>query len=260
MLTDSLSRNVNYLRVYGLGVALPQIGKLLHDKPALILDLRFMWADAKDAEAFADVLAQAGLESSPVHGAGDGMPEPGKLPSRDANDTSPMPVVLALVNGLTAGPVEAWLAAFQEKDSILLVGTPTAGQSADYKPLPDHPGYFIIDGELQPASGSLVGKGVAPRFLVNVTPQQSYDAYFFVERGGDIKTLLRHDTNTPSPAPAKPASTVAPTPLPQSVPVEEISDPVLQRAVDVVAALQVLGRLPSSTARASSAPATTAQH
>jgi hypothetical protein len=261
MLADSLSRNLNYLRVYDLGVALPQIAKLLKDKPALILDLRFMWADAKDAEAFADVLAQAGLESTPVHGVGGGIPEPVKIPSRDVNDTSPVPVVLALVNGLTSGPIEAWLAAFQETDSLPLVGTPTAGQPAHYNPIENDPGYYMIDGELRPASGSLLGKGVAPHFVVAVTPQQSYDAYFFVERGGDIKTLLRHDTAAaPAPAPAKPASTAAPAPIPQSVPIEEISDPALQRAVDVVAALQVLGRLPSSTAPAASARATTAPH
>lgn len=253
-----LPRNLSYLRVYDLGASLPQIAQLLADKPALILDLRYVCADAKAAEGFAGVLSAAGLDYNLVHGEGDTMPEPGKLPTRDPKITKPTPVVLALVNGMTAGPVEAWLEAFQEKDSVLLVGTPTAGQPAHYKPIPANPGYFIIDGELLPVSGSLVGSGVKPRFPVDVTPEQSYDTYFFVERGGVITTLLRHDTNT-TPAPAKPATTATPAPIPQSVPVEEIADPVLQRAVDVVAALQVLGRLPSLTAPTASGPATTAQ-
>lgn len=256
---DSLPRNLDYLRVYDLGVALPQITKLLNDKPALILDLRFLRTDANDAAGLAGVLSQAGLEHAAIHSEGEAIFEPGKLPAHDPKDTRPAPVVLVLVNGLTSGPVEAWLAAFQEKDGVLLVGTPTAGQPAHYKAMEGHPGYYIIDGELLPASGSLVGLGVKPRFQVDVTPEQSYDAYYFVERGGDIKTLLQHDaTTTTASAPAKPA-TAASAPIPQSVPVEEISDPVLQRAVDVVAALQVLNRLPSSTAPAAPARSTTAQ-
>jgi hypothetical protein len=175
-------------------------------------------------------------------------------------DAKPVPVVLALVNGLTAGPLEAWLEAFQEKDNLLLVGTTTAGQPAHYQPMDGHPGYFIIDGELLPGIHSLVGTGVMPRFPVDVTPQQSYTAYNFLENRNDIATLLRHDAPVATPATSKPATPVAPAPIPQSVPTGEISDPVLQRAVDVVAALQILGRLPSSTSPAATAPATTATH
>jgi hypothetical protein len=260
----ALPRNLNYLRVFDLGKALPQIGEQLKENPALILDLRFVWADAKDAADFAGVLSQAGLEYDDVHAEGDGLPEPGKLPAPDPKDTKPAPVVLVLVNGLTAGPLETWLAAFQQKESVLLVGTPTAGQSAHYKPMPDHPGYYIIDGDLLlgPVSSSisLVGKGVQPRFLVDVTPEQSYTAYHFLDNRDDIATLLRHDATTPAPAPAKIATPALSAPIPQSVPTQEISDPVLQRAVDVVAALQVLGRLPSSSPPATLAPATTGQH
>jgi len=244
-----LPRNLTYLRVYDLDLALPKIKQLLDDKPALILDLRYVWADAKTAENFAAALSAAGLDNATVHHEGEAMPEPAKLPIRDSKETKPVPVVLALVNGMTAGPLEAWLAAFQEKESMLLVGTTTAGQPAHYKPIVAHPGYYIIDGELLPVSGSLVGNGVKPHFPVDVTPQQSYTEYHFLENRDDIATLLRRDP-APAAAPAKPATTAAPAPIPQSVPVAEISDPVLQRAVDVVAALQVLGRLPSSTAPA----------
>jgi len=252
-----LPRNLTCLRVYDLDTALPKIKQLLDDKPALILDLRFVWADAKPAEAFAALLSDAGLDYDTVHSEGATLPEPAKFPARDPKITKSAPVVLALVNGMTSGPLEAWLAAFQEKESVLLVGTTTAGQPAHYKTSVNHPGFYIIDGELLPVSGSLVGSGVKPRFQVDVTPQESYTAYHFLENREDITTLLRHDA--PAPAPAKPAATT-PAPIPQSVPNQEISDPVLQRAVDVVAALQVLGRLPSSTTPAAKSPATTVTH
>jgi hypothetical protein len=138
---------------------------------------------------------------------------------------------------------------------VLAVGTTTAGQPATYTDYPGQPGYFVIDGELRPESGSIVGIGVKPHFVVDVSPQQNDVAYFSVERGTmDIVNMLRQE-RTVTAAPAANAATGAGNtnnqtppsnaPTPTTV-VIEARDPVLQRAVDVVAALQVLGRLPSS--------------
>jgi hypothetical protein len=73
--TDGLPRNLTYLRVYDLNTALPQISKSLADKPALILDLRYVWADAPTAEAFANELSAVGLAFNPLHRAGEGLPQ-----------------------------------------------------------------------------------------------------------------------------------------------------------------------------------------
>lgn len=258
-----LRRDVTYyMRIYDLGAALPEIAAYLA-KPGLILDLRYVTADAKSSEAFADLLSKAGLPSAPLHGIGAMRePEPPPGPATTDKDHSP-PVVLAMVNGQTSGPLEAWLEVFQEKESVLAVGTTTEGQPATYREFKGQPGYSIIDGELRPESGSLVGLGLKPRFLVEVTPQESDVAYFIVEHGTvDIVNMLRQErtvaaaTVTPAAtggAPANNGNTNGPTSplstpaIPQTTTViAEARDPVLQRAVDVVAALQVLGRLPSS--------------
>jgi hypothetical protein len=225
----------------------------------LIVDFRYVVANAADAEEFADALAKAGLASEPVHGVGT-LHDPADLPA-PANADRPAPLVLVLVNGQTAGALEAWLEAFQEKESVLAVGTLTAGQPGTYHTTPGHTDYYLLDGELQPDSGSIAGTGLKPRFEVEVTPEQNKLAYDRVESGTDVLAMLRRDRVTtaanaiaPAPAPANgtatpstiPAATPAAPITPAVAPAEEVGDPVLQRAVDVVAALQVLGRVPSS--------------
>ncbi len=252
-----LPREVYYLRIYDLGASLTQIAQCLNQQ-LVILDFRYVTADAAASEAFAGLLAKAGLASAPVHGIGS-IKEPEPLPPAKAEDKDhPPPVVLALVNGQTSGPLEAWLEAFQEKESVLAVGAPTAGQPGKYDKYDGQPGYFIITGELRPESGSLTGVGLKPRFLVDVTPQQNDVAYFTVERGTvDVSTMLRRERTTTTAAPAATGNTTT-APATQSVTVTtEASDLVLQRAVDVVAALQVLGRVPASKDAGAAKPAGT---
>jgi hypothetical protein len=244
--------NIYYVRVYDLKSSKSQLADALASNPLLIIDFRYVVAEAPDAEDFADALARAGLASGPVHavGAGSSIHEPADLPA-PVNPDKPAPLVLVLVNGQTAGPLEAWLAAFQEKESVLAVGRPTAGQPGVYQPAPGHQDYYIISGELQPESGSVAGTGLLPRFEVDVTPEQNKLAYDRVESGTDVSAMLRRDhvtaaaaANAQTPAPAN--GTAAPGTTPASpAAASDAGDPVLQRAVDVVAALQVLGRVPS---------------
>jgi len=246
-----LPRNVYYMRVYDLKVSKTQLADALANNALLIVDFRYVYAEAPDAEDIADTLAKAGLTSVPVHGLGT-LHEPADLPAPSNGDKTP-PLVLVLVNGQTAGTLETWLAAFQEKESVLAVGTPTAGQPGSYHPAPGHPDYFLLDGELQPESGSVAGVGLQPRFVVEVTPEQNKLAYDRVESGTDVSAMLRRDrvmaaaaAIVPSPASgtAPPATTPTPSTSP-ATPAVEAGDLVLQRAVDVVAALQILGRVPS---------------
>ncbi len=244
-----------YMRIYDLNAALPEIATYL-GKPGLILDLRYVTADSKTSAAFAALLSKAGLASAPLQGVGK-LEDPEALPAPTNTDKEHTPpLVLVMVNGQTSGPLEAWLEVFQEKESVLAVGTPTMGQPAIYMDYPGQPGYTIIDGELRPESGSLVGIGLKPRFTVEVTPQQSDVAYFSVEHGTvDIVNMLRQERAVVTPAPPVASGSAgnglgapqgAPA-TPQTTTVTtEARDAVLQRAVDVVAALQVLGRLPSS--------------
>jgi hypothetical protein len=249
---QSLPRGVTYLRVYDLSVSEAKLAESLNN-PLVIVDLRYVAADAPTAEEFADTLAKAGLACEAVHGLGD-LKDPADLPAPLNPDKTP-PLVLVLVNKQTAGPLEAWLAAFQSKQSVLAVGTTTAGQPGSYFPATGHTDFFILSGEMVPdAIGSIAGSGLKPQFSVDITPEQDYLAYQKAESNRDVSALLRHDrilAAAPASAPAVASSSTPPaatapvasaTPAPAS---EEVGDLVLQRAVDVVAALQVLGRAPS---------------
>ncbi len=249
--------NINYVRVYDLHVSKKQLEDALAANTMLIIDFRYVYAEAADAEDFADDLAKAGLASVPLRGVGT-IHNPADLPM-PANPDRPPPLVLVLVNGQTAGTLEAWLEAFQEKESVLAVGTPTAGQPGTYHTAPGHTDYYILDGELEPDqeispdSVSVLGTGLKPRFAVEVTPEQNKRAYALVENGTDVLAMLRRDHVTAAAAALAPAPTNSTSiPATQAAPAtsatttEDVGDPVLQRAVDVVAALQVLGRVPSS--------------
>ena len=253
-----LPRNVTYLRAYNLDdKTRKQIGDLLAKQPltAFIIDLRYVFADATDSENLAEVLAKAGLACGAMNGLGALATSPLVLPPLE-NDKPSLPLVLAMVNGQTSGPLEAWLEAFQEREGVLLVGTATAGQPGKYdNRVEGHPDYYLLTGELQPESGPITGTGLKPRFVVDVKPEQDYVAWSKVESGADISTMLRRDrvilaaAMAPTPAPA--AGTAAPAPIaPASTTpttVEETADLTLQRALDVVAAMQVLH--PSLTAK-----------
>ncbi len=254
-----LPRNVTYLRAYNLDdKTRKQIEDLLAKQTltALIVDLRYVFADAPDAENFAEVLARAGLPSAALNGLGTLATSPLILPG-PATDKQAPPMVLAMVNSQTAGPLEAWLETFQERESVLLVGTATAGQPGKYDPVEGHADFWILKGELQPESGPITGTGVKPRFAVDVKPEQDYLAWSKVESGADIATMLRQDrvlraggiTPAPSPAPG----TIAPPATAPATPVEETADLTLQRALDVVAAMQVLHPSPNARAPAGKA-------
>jgi len=274
-----LPRDITYVRVYDLAKAVSKISDLLAQKTALIIDLRYVYGDTVAADSFADALSKAGLESAPLQGVGN-IAEPTKLSGPASGDRHHAPpVVLVMVNGQTAGPLEARLAAFQEKESVLAVGTPTSGQPGEYQLVEGVKGYFVMTGEWRTAAGSVAGAGLKPRFAVDVTPEQNYRAYFNFEHGEDIANLLRPDhAVAPAKPPATPAAATgnattsgnlthsgntttnppAAAPVTPAAPADDTTDAVLQRAVDVVAALQVLNRTPSSSTSGASS-GTTAQ-
>jgi len=244
--------DVTYLRIYDLKVSKAKLVESLNN-PVVIIDLRYVFADVTDSKDFADALAKAGLASESVHNAGN-FANPTDLPAPSAPDKV-VPLVLVIVNGETAGPLEAWLAAFQSKQSILAVGMPTAGQPGEYKQATDHDGFYILQGELQPESGSIAGTGLKPAFPVAVTPEQDYLAYQrFENNPSDASAMLRHEktSSAVAPAPVQSSATAAAnsTTTSQSqstqtaTTTDEPGDPVLQHAMDVIAALQVLNRVP----------------
>ncbi len=238
-LVEDLPRNIRYLRVYDLAAATPELTKNL-GQAALIVDLRFVGSTPAAAAAFSRALAD---------GRDDGLVELlGTYPS-DTHDsvrgervqrTSP---VFVLVNAKTSGPVEAWLAGLQARGAALLVGTRTAGETGAYERLSPTSPYYVITGEIRPRGGpSLLARGATPDFRVEVSPPEDYRAYFAHETGLALESLLRvglpkkNGAPTPDDKNHRPPKDETPT-----------ADPVLQRAVDLVVALQVLGKLPNSS-------------
>jgi hypothetical protein len=255
-----LSHNITYARLYDVGNSTADLAKLLKSNNALILDLRYLAPDAAAAEALATTLRNAGLDCAPVHAVGN-IATPAKFTPPDPAAGHTPPLVLALVNRETAGPLEAWLAAFQDRESVLAVGTPTAGQPGVYQQAEDAPEYYILTGFLQPESGSIVGAGLKPRFPVDVTPEEDYRAWDTLEKDPDeFASLLQHDRSptAPTPAPSAASAANATVATPAAAPEDNLIDPVLQRAVDVVAALQLLGRMPASSPPAAAATSSVA--
>ncbi len=165
------------------------------------------------------------------------VPEPAKAP------------VLVIVNRRTSGPLEAVLAALQAEGKIFLIGGATAGETGVFKPLEPHAGRWAISGEILPAGGaSLVGVGVSPKFPVTVTPEDEFLSWQLVERGAPLAGVLRRDSIGRTESAAALAKDAEPA-SGKSAAHTDATDPALQRAQDILAALQVLGGVALSPKR-----------
>jgi hypothetical protein len=230
---EDLRRKIRYLRVYRLEGALPTlVDNTGH--AALILDLRYL--DSTGAGAGLAALSgeseiprslrlvgevpeglRTSLQASAPEGAGREHP------------------VVVLCNRRTAGPFEAVLHALQERGRIIGVGEATAGRTGFYRRHAGDPPVWIQCGEIRPPDGaSLVGRGFVPRISVETTAEENYAGYFAYESGMALDWLLRHSDALSSGEDGEGEEEPGG------------ADPVLQRGVDIIAALQVLGRLPDS--------------
>lgn len=224
-----LHRGGAYVRLYSPDVAAvrERVGK-----GPLVVDCRYLATSPGQWRAcfeLGEALAPEGPFSVAWRGVyAEGKPEVLRFPG--ASSASKRPPVVVLVNARTSGPIEAVLAATQSAGGVFLVGGRTAGETGAYKPLDGHPGWWALSGEILPSGGpSLVGVGVEPAFPVKVSPEDEFLGWQLVERGAAPGDVLRREI------PGKPDG--------------EPADPALQRACDVLAALQVLGGSPVSVKR-----------
>ncbi len=236
---EELPRGIRYIRVYRLAEALPVL-RAEAGHPALLIDLRYL-RSGDGGGGLASLLT--GTEPlAGVRLVGD-VPEPVRnqlsaAPATPANRAHP---AVVLCNRNTGGPFEAVLQALQEDGSVIGVGEATAGRTAFHRRHDAGQPVWVQCGEVRPPDGtSLVGRGFIPLVEVRTRAEESYRGYFAYETGIDIRFLIRHgealpetgaegktDDETDDDAVAEP-------------------DPVLQRGVDIIAALQVLGRMPDS--------------
>lgn len=234
-----LPRGGDYLRVYTLDT---EAVAARAGRGALVVDCRYLSTASTETDACAAfVAALAGV--APIVTVRGDHPPATPTPAAPAAPAAEVAPVLVMVNAETTGPLEAMLAAAQAEGRLMLVGATTGGKTAVYKPLAGESGWWAISGEILPASGgSLVGVGVTPKFPVKVSPEDEFLAWQIVERGAPLASVLQRDSlgKTESAAPAKPGEKPAEKPADPAH--AAAIDPAMQRAQDVLAALQVLGR------------------
>lgn len=238
-LIEELPRGITYLRIYDLQSGLPQMAKSTRS-PALIWDFRYLAGNYPQSRELLEVMAEPGAAQRPSLQTVGNFKTPQGDPPQEASEPAqarrPGQPVIVLVNQRTRGPVEAALDALQATGSILTVGTRTAGMTGSYQAAPGTQGFWVIDGEIQAAEGaSLLGRGLTPEIAVAVTPEADFVGYQLLETGYATADILKLELpSSETGAEPNEEGTLRP------------SDPVLQRAVEIVIALQVLGKLPSS--------------
>lgn len=231
-----LPRGGAYLRLYTLDTSSVRERA---GKTPLVVDCRYLATGPEDRDAclaLGGALAGGGLPKLAVRGD---YPAP-TLPSAGVAEPAKAPV-LVIVNRLTSGPLEAVLAALQADGKIFLIGGPTAGETGVFKPLANPAGRWAISGEIFPEGGaSLVGVGVTPKFPVKVSPEEEFLSWQLVERGSPLAGVLRRDSIGKTESATTPAKD-SESGNGKSTAHADATDPALQRAQDVLAALQVLG-------------------
>lgn len=232
---ETLPNKITYVRIYRLEEAIAAIQKTM-DQPALILDLRYLQSESSGVK-----LANL-LNSEP---AVKSLTAVGKVPAKiqDALDelsiaaTKRSYPAIVLCNRETAGPFEAILQILQSNGCIIGVGEATAGRTGFYTNLNDQA--WVIEGELRPTPKmSLIKTGFVPRIEIEATPESNYLSYNIYEAGTPITRVLRNGNLLTSKD--KKDDKV------DSEAEKFEPDAVLQRGVDIVAALQVLQQLPES--------------
>ena len=225
---EDLPRAIKYIRLYRLDEAEAVLTEF-QAHPALILDFRFLKSEHAAVETFACLAPEQWI---------DGLTTVGTVPnglikaSEDATAPRNTPAIV-LCNRETAGPFEAILHKLQESGAIIAVGESTAGRTGFYEQA-EH-GAWILSGEIRPDSDtSLVGVGFQPRIQLELDAEESYLSYHLYEAGTTMTQLLRKENATDKESHQATEG--------DSALIEP--DRILQRGVDIIAALKILQQQP----------------
>jgi hypothetical protein len=220
---DDLPRDIKYIRLYRLDET-QQVLSEYKEHPALIVDFRYLKSELAAINLLHAFAQKEWLSELTLSG---------KVPEGLINKRTAAPFtqrdkpVVVLCNRETAGPFEAILDQLQRSGAIIAVGEPSAGRTGFYNKTGS--GAWTLHGEIRPdADTSLVGVGFQPRILIETSAEENYLSYHLYEAGTPITRLLRDNES-------KSDSDEAEKTLFDNEP-----DRVLQRGVDIVAALQIL--------------------
>lgn len=225
---EDLPRAIKYIRLYRLDETQPVLAEY-QTHPALILDFRFLKSEQAAVEILDGFTATQWTERLTIVGS---VPA-GLVESSDDSTTQRDTPVIVLCNRETAGPFEASLHQLQQTGAIIAVGESTAGRTGFYEQTAHNA--WILNGELRPDSEtSLVGVGFQPRIQLDVDAEENYLSYHLYEAGTNIVQLLRQENHDELES----HDTIGN----DSVLIEP--DRILQRGVDIIAALQTLQQQP----------------
>lgn len=235
-LVMTLGRGIVYLRAYSLAHLVE--ATYPEDSKHVIFDARY--------------LRTPWFRGTPVHGL---------TWTRLADSTYELDAVTSLgkghfilINHQTAGLVEAYLSAQKRLGDVVLVGKTTAGITGSYRKVECASGatFWMATHSLHAKGGeSLLGAGVTPHVSVTVDPEADYHAYYLVENGVAPYALLnpslprffKPETTEASESPEGESELESTDPHSDEAS-QTLRDPILQRAVEIIIALQLLGDYP----------------
>ncbi len=250
-----LGNSGNYVRVLSLPEALPVIEQHL-SQDILLLDLRFLSADLDNALQLAALLSrqpQLTLRVAGDYPASGETDADGLLSVESRQLRGPKQAVFILSNHQTRGPLEAVLDQLKHDGDIISIGTASAGQTAVFNQFPNLPSYYLMTGEIRAADGdSIVESGFAPRVEVSVAPNDDLIGYSSLREDVSIEQVVqaRVDKTRFDEARLLRERGLDTSATPESDEEDEAKeeedlplDLILQRAMNIVKALQALGEI-----------------
>ncbi|MGF1483742.1 MAG: hypothetical protein ACFBZ8_05205 [Opitutales bacterium] len=233
--SEAITDTLIYRRPYSIQQASRTALKDLQKGQRLILDLRFIETTVEDLPHIGDFITTVSIDQQ-----GAALDQIGTFPAASDFEiarTAPeifggLHPVYVLVNERTRGPLEAALASLQAQQAVLLIGKPTGGRTGVYRSYrgngPEAPEVYLLKGELKTKGGeSLIPGGVAPAIKVDITASDDLAAWMRYNEGEALNLLysarLFDGENE-----------------------ENGADVILETALRVVSALQVLEGLPET--------------
>jgi hypothetical protein len=255
-LVRPIGRDGTYIRVFNLAEALPEIERHL-TRQVLLLDFRFLSADLESTMALGALLTRQSrvrlqvIGDYPVQGV---RLENGAVVANGRHLRRPNQAVFTLSNHETRGPIEALLQQLKHDGDTISVGTGSAGQTAAFRQFPELPSYYLIRGEIRGAEGSsLLENGFVPRVSVTVSQEEDLIGYSSLRGEVTLEQVVQARVTKPRFDEARllrergDRSPLQPETAPQQEDEESPAlDLVLQRAMNIVKALQALGQIAGS--------------
>jgi hypothetical protein len=246
----NLGSNGTYIRVMNLETALPVIERHL-SRQVLLIDFRFLTTDLESTMKLGSILTRRSrlpLRVSGEYPAPADRVETGHVIIDGRRLRGADQAVFTLTNRETRGPIEALLDQLKIDGDTISVGTASAGYTAVFRQFPDLP-YYLMRGEIRAADGeSLIEEGFVPRVRVDVSPEEDLIGYSSLREGVPLDQVVqarvaKNRLDEARLVRERAARGIAETETDDAETESPPLDLILQRAINIVKALQALGQV-----------------